>query len=198
MPFDLIVRGRGGEAVGAPRPLRFCARPPRPAPPRPRRPASSCPRSPTSGATASMATWTGSGSTSRRRGGRRASGAAAQPCTAAALATPPSAARHRHRTPPQGAPLNESDHCGDPPLLLAAGNGAAGERAAVVAARVATRVPWLTAAARPTPAAPPGHLAVCKLLLEEGADIEQRNVVRPAGRPAAGAAAHGHRLQLPC
>lgn len=26
---------------------------------------------------------------------------------------------------PQGAPLNESDHCGDPPLLLAAGNGAA-------------------------------------------------------------------------
>lgn len=23
----------------------------------------------------------------------------------------------------QGAPLNESDHCGDPPLLLAAGNG---------------------------------------------------------------------------
>lgn len=24
----------------------------------------------------------------------------------------------------QGAPLNESDHCGDPPLLLAAGNGA--------------------------------------------------------------------------
>lgn len=25
--------------------------------------------------------------------------------------------------PVQGAPLNESDHCGDPPLLLAAGNG---------------------------------------------------------------------------
>lgn len=24
----------------------------------------------------------------------------------------------------QGAPLNEPDHCGDPPLLLAAGNGA--------------------------------------------------------------------------
>lgn len=23
----------------------------------------------------------------------------------------------------QGAPLNEADHCGDPPLLLAAGNG---------------------------------------------------------------------------
>ena len=23
----------------------------------------------------------------------------------------------------QGAPINESDHCGDPPLLLAAGNG---------------------------------------------------------------------------
>ena len=27
----------------------------------------------------------------------------------------------------QGAPLNESDHCGDPPLLLAAGNGASSE-----------------------------------------------------------------------
>jgi hypothetical protein len=27
-------------------------------------------------------------------------------------------------SPRQGAPLNESDHCGDPPLLLAAGNGA--------------------------------------------------------------------------
>lgn len=23
----------------------------------------------------------------------------------------------------EGAPLNEADHCGDPPLLLAAGNG---------------------------------------------------------------------------
>jgi hypothetical protein len=24
----------------------------------------------------------------------------------------------------EGAPLNEADHCGDPPLVLAAGNGA--------------------------------------------------------------------------
>eukprot|EP00889_Picochlorum_renovo_P002032 jgi/Picre1/29062/NNA_004456.t1 len=44
----------------------------------------------------------------------------------------------------EGAPLNEADHCGDPPLLLAAGNG---------------------------------HTACCKLLLDEGADIEQRNVM---------------------
>ena len=32
--------------------------------------------------------------------------------------------QYAHEMMPQGAPLNESDHCGDPPLLLAAGNGA--------------------------------------------------------------------------
>lgn len=45
----------------------------------------------------------------------------------------------------EGAPLNESDHCGDPPLVLAAGNG---------------------------------HLACVKLLINEGADIQQAGVVR--------------------
>eukprot|EP00198_Chlamydomonas_reinhardtii_P006977 XP_001696313.1 predicted protein [Chlamydomonas reinhardtii] len=45
----------------------------------------------------------------------------------------------------EGAPLNEADHCGDPPLLLAAGNG---------------------------------HKSCVALLLDEGAHIEQRNVVR--------------------
>ena len=27
------------------------------------------------------------------------------------------------KKPQQGAPINEADHCGDPPLVLAAGNG---------------------------------------------------------------------------
>lgn len=53
--------------------------------------------------------------------------------------------------------MNERDHCGDPPLLLAAGNG---------------------------------HLAVCKLLLEEGADIEQRGVMKET--PLLRAAHNGH------
>lgn len=42
----------------------------------------------------------------------------------------------------QGAPLNESDHCGDPPLLLAAGNGAsAGCRVPVDLAGIAQAPP---------------------------------------------------------
>lgn len=31
--------------------------------------------------------------------------------------------RHARLLLLQGAPLNEADHCGDPPLILAAGNG---------------------------------------------------------------------------
>lgn len=84
---------------------------------------------------------------------------------------------------PQGAPLNEADHCGDPPLLLAAGNGAIG----LMACRVGgggrggpalIRASRLAGACPSTPHMPAaGHLAVCKLLVEEGADLEQRNVV---------------------
>lgn len=44
-----------------------------------------------------------------------------------------------------GAPLNSADHCGDPPLVLAAGNG---------------------------------HLSCTRLLVEEGADLEQRSVMK--------------------
>lgn len=36
----------------------------------------------------------------------------------------------------QGAPLNEADHCGDPPLLLAAGNGWLGRRGCSAGGRI--------------------------------------------------------------
>jgi hypothetical protein len=79
----------------------------------------------------------------------------------------------------QGAPLNESDHCGDPPLLLAAGNGEAqGQARSLVHSHKYTSV--LTRHRTCAAAHGAGHLTCCKLLLDEGADIEQRNVVRTA------------------
>lgn len=85
----------------------------------------------------------------------------------------------------QGAPINESDHCGDPPLLLAAGNG---ERRAVISACPPSQ-PAHRSLLLPV-CCLPGHLTCCKLLLEEGADVEQRNVMGES--PLIRAAHNGH------
>jgi hypothetical protein len=95
-------------------------------------------------------------------------------------------------SPRQGAPLNEADHCGDPPLLLAAGNGAPACRRAARARAVCScskLAPKLSTRRRA------GHLAIVKLLLEEGADIQQAGVVRspPARRSGTAADVGGAR-----
>ncbi len=97
-------------------------------------------------------------------------------CVRSADATPRRVRPRPRRTAHQGAPLNEPDHCGDPPLLLAAGNGArrAGRGAALAARRAAVSS---TSHRLPRRA---GHLACVKLLIEEGADIQQAGAVRIA------------------
>jgi hypothetical protein len=98
----------------------------------------------------------------------------------------------------EGAPLNEADHCGDPPLLLAAGNGARSSRGAARAlgsaahARAREREGALGRPHR----CPAGHTACVRLLLEEGANLEQRNVVRGWVTAVAHVAVRGRRRRL--
>lgn len=71
----------------------------------------------------------------------------------------------------EGAPLNEADHCGDPPLLLAAGNG----HLAVVKLMVNEGADLQQCGLmKDTPlcrAAHNGHLKTVQYLLEQGADV---------------------------
>lgn len=71
----------------------------------------------------------------------------------------------------EGAPLNEADHCGDPPLLLAAGNGHTAccnllleEGADIEQRNVMGEAPLIRAAHN-------GHLQTVKFLVEKGADV---------------------------
>jgi len=71
----------------------------------------------------------------------------------------------------EGAPLNEADHCGDPPLLLAAGNG----HLAVVKLLVNEGADLQQCGLmKDTPlcrAAHNGHLKTVQYLVEQGADV---------------------------
>jgi ankyrin repeat protein len=71
----------------------------------------------------------------------------------------------------EGAPLNEADHCGDPPLLLAAGNGhltccrlLLEEGADIEQRGVLMDTPLVRAAHN-------GHYQTVKFLVEQGADV---------------------------
>jgi len=72
----------------------------------------------------------------------------------------------------EGAPLNEADHCGDPPLVLAAGNGhlalvklLVNEGADIQQAGMMKDTPL-------TRAAHNGHMQTVMYLVEQGAEID--------------------------
>lgn len=78
----------------------------------------------------------------------------------------------------EGAPLNEADHCGDPPLILAAGGGhlacvqlLLAEGADIEQRNVTRETPLIRAAHN-------GHLAVVKYLLAQGAEVNALDMVR--------------------
>jgi hypothetical protein len=125
----------------------------------------------------------------------------------------------------EGAPLNEADHCGDPPLVLAAGNGtphrpldtktrrdrrlsrvSPPKRCSVKQVtreprgeddRTTRKASDLTHQLNPTTRRDcgAGHLACVKLLVNEGADLQQCGLMKDT---ALTRAAHNGHMQVSC
>jgi len=70
-----------------------------------------------------------------------------------------------------GAPLDQSDACGDPPLVLAAGAGSLACVQLLVEAGADLEQRNVMGESPLVRAAHNGHLAVCRCLLDEGADV---------------------------
>ena len=88
----------------------------------------------------------------------------------------PALARTLQEHVAEGAPLNEADFCGDPPLVLAAGNGHLAVAKFLIDEGADLQQCGMM---RDTPlhrAAHNGHLQTVKFLLEEGAEIDALDV----------------------
>ena len=72
----------------------------------------------------------------------------------------------------EGAPLNEADHCGDPPLLLAAGNGHLACVKLLVNEGADLEQRGMMKESPLSRAAHNGHFQTVKYLIEEGAELD--------------------------
>ena len=72
----------------------------------------------------------------------------------------------------EGAPLNEADHCGDPPLLLAAGNGHTAVCDLLISEGADIQQAGLMKDTPLQRAAHNGHLQTVRFLVENGAEVD--------------------------